>query len=116
MVGRGWVGRRPEEERKGKVYSSIQVWPTIDAPRWLLELLGRGSGYDWVAFVPHDLNNEEVIGLLIRDAGKTRMELMNLTDGSALVAGKFEEHNDSLRPPIKRRPMSRERARTAFFR
>lgn len=97
------------------MHSSIQVWPTIDAPGWLLELLGRATRYDWVAFVPQDLNDNEVIGLLIRDAGRPPTELMNLDDGSALLAGQFEERSESVRPRIERRPMSREKARTAFL-
>jgi hypothetical protein len=93
----------------------MQVWPTIDAPGWLLELLGRGMRYDWVAFVPQDLNEDEVIGFLIRDAGKTPTELVNLADGSALLAGQFEEHAGLVASPVERRPMSREKVRTAFF-
>jgi hypothetical protein len=108
------VGTRQEEEGKKAVNCSIQVWPAIDAPGWLLELLGRGIRYDWVAFVPQDLNDDEVIGLLIRDAGKTRTELMSFSDGSALLAGQFEERADRVHSSIERRPMSREKARTAF--
>jgi hypothetical protein len=96
------------------VYSSIQVWPRIDAPEWLLQLLRRRTHFDWVAHVPRDLNDDEVIGLLFRDARETRAETMNLADGSALVIGLFGKHEKAVRPLVERRSMNRERVRSVF--
>lgn len=94
------------------MYSSIQVWSANEAPDWLLRLVNNEERYDWVAFVPEALNDQDVIGLLVTNRGETSMELKHLADGSALLAGQFGHNVTHARTTLSRRISGRDRSRS----
>ena len=97
------------------MYSSIQVWPKTDAPEWLLQLVEARACFDWVALVPRDLNDPEIVGLLLRRAQELRTDMVSLADGSALLIGRFGGRQNALRSGIERQPMATARTKAASF-
>lgn len=69
--------------------ATLQTWPVAEAPQRLLALLDASQAYDWVALVPAELNDPEVVSLLCRNLGNETAETRKLDDGSLLLGGYF---------------------------
>lgn len=96
-------------EDAGIPSSAIQVWPIKEAPEVLRSLVGANTNAAWLALVPAELNDPEVVGLMLRD-GEQSFLRVQLSDGALLLAGQFSERG--LLRPVHSQPAQPEARKT----
>jgi hypothetical protein len=78
-------GRKPD----AKPDPVIQIWNANEAPDMFRRLMDQPGSYDWLALVPAELKDPEVVSLLLRDTVNGLDHSRTLSDGSLLLAGHF---------------------------
>jgi hypothetical protein len=66
----------------------IQFWEMGDAPDYIRTALPPGQIFDWVAVVPPELQNREVLSLLTNGPGVDSLCRCDLQNGDCLLAGR----------------------------
>lgn len=65
----------------------IQFWEMGDAPDYVRSALPSGQVFDWIAVVPPELQNREVLSLLTSGPGVDSLCRRDLQNGECLLAG-----------------------------
>jgi hypothetical protein len=73
---------------------TIQFWTVSEAPDHIRGELPTGQGLDWIAIIPPELQDPEVLSLITKGPGVDTLYRCDLKNGECLLAGTAESSFD----------------------